>query len=518
MNSFSERCSGILLHPTSLPGPHGVGDLGPEAHRFVDFLARAGQRYWQMLPVGPLGGGASPYDSPSAFAGNPLLISLEVLVERGLLEPGEVLDPRAFASGRNARFAAAVRYRERRLRRAFARFQTRIGDGERAELLRFTEQARHWLPDYALFRALKSARGGAPWTTWPRELKQRDAGALEQARAELAAEVHYHEFLQFEFSRQWTALRQNANSRGVKLLGDVPMFVAHDGSDVWSHQAIFQLDEHGERRAVAGVPPDYFSADGQRWGNPLYDWNVLRETGYAWWMARFKTTLDRFDALRLDHFIAFHRYWEIPAHADSAREGRFVGVPGEDFFEKVRSTLGQLPFIAEDLGLVTPEVGALRDRFEMPGMRVLEFAFGDPNSRDYQPHRFPRGTVVYTGTHDNDTIVGWLSSHQRSRAEHDERTLREERDRALKYAGSDGREPHWDMIRLALASVANTAIFPLQDLLGLGTEARMNVPGTASGNWTFRALPHEINSALADRVADLCECYERIPSDIRRTG
>jgi 4-alpha-glucanotransferase len=518
MNPFSERCSGILLHPTSLPGPHGVGDLGPAAHRFVDFLARAGQRYWQMLPVGPLGGGASPYDSPSAFAGSPLLVSLEVLVERGLLERSEVGDPRAFASSRHAQYPAAIRYRERRLRRAFARFQERLGDGERAELAQYREREAHWLADYTLFRALKSARGPAPWPTWPAELKRREAGAIEGARRELAGEIQYHEFLQFEFARQWSALRGHANSRGVRLLGDVPMFVAHDGSDVWAHQAIFQLDEQGERRVVAGVPPDYFSADGQRWGNPLYDWNVLRETGYAWWLARFKTTLDRFDALRLDHFIGFHRYWEIPSYSENAREGRFVGVPGEDFFDKVKAAFGQLPFIAEDLGLTTPEVAALRERFEMPGMRVLEFAFADPNAREYQPHRFPRRTVVYTGTHDNDTIIGWLSSHERSRVEHDERTLREEKQRALEYAGSNGMAPHWDMIRLALASVADTAIFPIQDLLGLNTEARMNIPGTSSGNWGFRALDHEIDLALAERMRKICEIYERVPADIQRTG
>ncbi len=517
MNAFSERCSGILLHPTSLPGPHGVGDLGPQARRFVDFLARAGQRYWQMLPVGPLGAGASPYDSPSAFAGNPLLLSLEVLVDRGLLERSEVLDPRAFQSSRKARYAAAARYRERRLRMAFARFQTRSNDTEQAELSRFLEQQAHWLPDYALFRAIKSARGGAPWSTWPPELKRREAQAMERTRRQLESETRYQEFLQFEFERQWSALRGYANERGVKLLGDVPMFVAHDGSDVWAHQAIFQLDEQGERRVVAGVPPDYFSQEGQRWGNPLYDWGVLRETGYAWWIDRFRTTLHRFDALRLDHFIGFHRYWEIPAHAQSAREGRFIGVPGEDFFEKVRSTLGQLPFIAEDLGLLTPEVEALRERFEMPGMRVLEFAFVD-HSRDYQPHRFSKQTVVYTGTHDNDTVMGWLTSHERARVEQDALTLRDERMRALRYAGSNGNEPHWDMIRVALMSVANTAIFPLQDLLGLGTESRMNVPGTASENWAFRVLDHELDPSVADRMAALCESYERIPADIRQPG
>jgi len=518
MNAFSERCSGILLHPTSLPGPHGVGDLGPEAYRFVNFLVRAGQRYWQMLPVGPLGGGASPYDSPSAFAGSALLISLEGLVERGLLEANEVQDPRAFASARHARYPAAMRYRERRLRRAFARFQSRLAAGERAELDRFLDRERHWLPDYALFRALKSKLGGQCWTTWPHELKRREQAAMDSARHELVSEVQYHEFLQFEFARQWAKLREYANARGVKLLGDVPMFVAHDGSDVWAHQAIFQLDENGEQRVVAGVPPDYFSADGQRWGNPLYDWNVLRETGFAWWLDRFESTLARFDALRLDHFIAFHRYWEIPAHSASAREGRFVSVPGEDFFDKVLSSLGKLPFIAEDLGLITPEVGALRDRFEMPGMRVLEFAFADPNSREYQPHRFPKRTVVYTGTHDNDTVVGWLRGYENARNEHEQRALRAERERALAYAGSDGREAHWDMIRVALMSTADTAIFPLQDLLGQGTEARMNVPGTSSGNWQYRTLPSEIDPAVADRMASLCETYERIPADIRRNG
>ncbi|HEY4102999.1 MAG TPA: 4-alpha-glucanotransferase, partial [Polyangiaceae bacterium] len=461
MNPFSERCSGILLHPTSLPGPHGVGDLGPMAHRFVDFLARAGQRYWQMLPVGPLGGGASPYDSPSAFAGSPLLISLEVLRDHGLLEASEIQDPGRFASGRTARYSAAMRFREKRLRKAFGRFELRQDESAHREFAEFVERQRAWLPDYTLFRALKASNGGAPWTTWPNDMKQREPAALSRARRDLDKEVRYHEFLQFEFARQWSALRGYANWRGVKLLGDVPMFVAHDGSDVWANQAIFQLDQHGERRVVAGVPPDYFSADGQRWGNPLYDWNALRETGYSWWISRFKTTLERFDAVRLDHFIGFHRYWEIPGSSQSARDGRFVAVPGEDFFEKVKAALGTLPFIAEDLGLLTPEVAELRDRFELPGMRVLEFAFVD-TSRDYQPHRFPKNTVVYTGTHDNDTVVGWLRSHERSRAEHDVRKLREERERALAYAGSDGREVHWDMIRVALMSVANTAIFPLQ--------------------------------------------------------
>jgi 4-alpha-glucanotransferase len=328
MSHFSERASGILLHPTSLPGPHGVGDLGPEAHQFLEFLARAGQRYWQMLPIAPLGGGSSPYDSPSAFAGSPLLINLQTLHEHGLLEAGELGDPSGFARAKTARYGAAQRYRERRLRRAFARFFERNHDDEQRELAAFRERSRHWLDDYALFRALKKVSGPKPWTEWPEELRRRDPPALERARQALAPEIRYQEFLQLEVDLQWSALRSHATALGIKLLGDIPMFVAHDGSDVWAHQAIFQLDERGAQRVVAGVPPDYFSADGQRWGNPLYDWNVLRETGFAWWISRLQTTLGRFDALRLDHFIGFHRYWEIPAHSQSAREGRFVNVPG----------------------------------------------------------------------------------------------------------------------------------------------------------------------------------------------
>ncbi|HEY4157340.1 MAG TPA: 4-alpha-glucanotransferase [Polyangiaceae bacterium] len=516
MTDFSERASGILLHPTSLPGPHGVGDLGADAHRFLEFLAHAGQRYWQMLPVAPLGGGSSPYDSPSAFAGNPLLLSLQTLHERGLLEPNELGDPSGFARAKSARYGAAARYRERRLRRAFGRFQERNHDDERRELAAFRERSRHWLDDYALFRALKKAHGARVWTDWPVELRTREPLALERARQSLAVEVQYQEFLQFEFDRQWSSLRSHAAELGVKLLGDIPMFVAHDGSDVWAHQAIFQLDERGERRVVAGVPPDYFSADGQRWGNPLYDWNVLRETGFAWWIARLQTTLGRFDALRLDHFIGFHRYWEIPAHSPSAREGRFVGVPGREFFERVRSALGGLPFIAEDLGLLTPEVHALRDHFSLPGMRVLEFAFVD-QSRDYQPHRFPRRTVVYTGTHDNDTVVGWLSAHQREKDEQRAAQLHAERQRALDYAGSDGREPHWDLMRTALMSVADTAIFPLQDVLGQGTESRMNVPGTPDGNWVYRVAHDELRPEIAERMARLCQTYERTPAGVKQT-
>lgn len=512
MNPLHQRRSGILLHPTSLPGAHGHGDLGPEAHEFLRFLARAGQSLWQMLPVVPPGGGDSPYDSPSSFAGSPELVSLRYLVEDGLLEPADLIAPARLQHSPRARYGAAKRFRSRRLRKAFQRFR---GGAAQHGLEEFRERERFWLSDYTLFAALKAQQRGAPWFCWPAELRARERGALSAARSELAEEIAFHEFVQLEFDRQWQRLRGHARHLGVLLLGDVPMFVAHDGADVWQHQELFQLDAAGERRCVAGVPPDYFSAEGQRWGNPLYDWQLLRATGYAWWLERLRSNLRRFDALRLDHFIGFHRYWEIPPHSSNAREGRFVEAPGHDFFEKARLALGELPFIAEDLGIVTPEVERLRDAFELPGMRVLAFAFAD-GAQAYLPHHFHRRCVVYTGTHDNDTLVGFLDSAARAHAPELRAQLTRERERALAYAGSDGREPHWDLIRMALASVADTAIFPIQDVLGQGSEARMNVPGTPQGNWGYRVPAELLSSGVAAKLSRLTETYERLPSNLRR--
>lgn len=512
MNPLHQRRSGILLHPTSLPGAHGHGDLGPEAHDFLRFLARAGQSLWQMLPVVPPGGGDSPYDSPSSFAGSSELVSLRYLVEDGLLEPADLIAPARLRDCPRSRYGAAKRFRTRRLRKAFERFRAGVAQHGLHEL---REREQFWLPDYTLFAALKAAYRDAPWFSWPAELRRREPAALAAARRELAAEIAYHEFVQLAFDRQWQRLRGHAQHLGVLLLGDIPMFVAHDGADVWQHQHLFQLDPDGHRLAVAGVPPDYFSADGQRWGNPLYDWRQLRETGYAWWIERLRGNLRRFDAIRLDHFIGFHRYWEIPTRSPSAREGRFVEVPGQDFFNKAREALGDLPFIAEDLGIVTPEVERLRDDFGLPGMRVLAFAFSD-GAEAYLPHRFHRRCVVYTGTHDNDTIRGLLDAPERTADEHERRQLERQRDRALAYSGSDGREPHWDLIRSALASVADTAIFPIQDVLGLGTEARMNVPGTPDGNWGYRVRSELLSSAVAAKLTRLTETYERCPPSLRR--
>jgi 4-alpha-glucanotransferase len=512
---FGERSSGVLLHVTSLPGPFGAGDLGPESHRFLRFLARSGQRWWQMLPVSPPGGGDSPYDSASAFAGSPWLVSLELLQREGLLEASELVAPGRLAAAPRAQHGAARRFRARRLRRAFERFRARPEASR--DLAVFAEENRDWLPDYALYRALHRANARSPWTRWDPALRRREPGAMARARAELAHEVELEIFVQREFTRQWASLRERARELGVRLLGDVPMFVAHDSADVWMHQELFRLDPNGERTLLAGVPPDYFSADGQLWGNPIYDWDALRSNGYAWWVARLGRTLERFDALRLDHFIGFHRYWEVPAGASSARDGHFVDGPGQELFQVLKQRFGQLPFVAEDLGVLTDGVVRLRDAFNLPGMRVLAFAFAG-SFRDYQPHRYPRRVVAYTGTHDNDTLVGWLGSHAEEANPVRRAELQAERDRALRYAGSDGREAHWDLVRTLHASVANTTIVPLQDLLGLDGGARMNVPGTASGNWRFRAPAAAFAPALAERLLALSDAYERIPDGLSTGG
>jgi 4-alpha-glucanotransferase len=491
---LDERSSGILLHPTSLPGGHGFGDLGAAARAFADYLAAAGQTWWQMLPVVPPGYSGSPYDSPSAFAGSPWLVSLCELERDGLLTRADV-EPQLPAG---AGFEAAQRFREERLRRAHAAARSRRSTTDADELADLRRSCP-WLADWSLFSALGQRHGGG-WCGWPAGIRRRDPQALREASASLREEVDYHDHVQLWFRRQWRALRAHCRSRNVALLGDVPMFVAHDSADVWSHPEAFFLDDSGQSTVVAGVPPDAFSETGQLWGNPLYRWDQMRAQGFDWWLSRLGTTLERFDAARLDHFIAFRRYWEIAAGASDARVGRFVQVPGEAFFERVRSALGGLPFIAEDLGIVTPEVHALRDEFALPGMRVLQFAFGGDEPNDYQPHRFVRNTVVYTGTHDNDTTAGWFSKCSEA-----------ERTRALRYVGSTGEEPHWDLLRTAAGSVANLAVFPIQDALGLGSEARMNTPATVEGNWAYRVLAEQLTPALADRLRAVCGLYERTP-------
>ena len=398
-----------------------------------------------------------------------------------------------------------------RLRAAFSVFS--VSDGESSAFRSFCDESSPWLEDFALFRALKRERGGVQWTRWEAGVRDRHPAALATARSRLAREIAFEKFVQYAFERQWTALRAHAAARGIGLIGDVPIFVAHDSADVWQHPGDFFLDARGEPTCVAGVPPDYFSATGQRWGNPLYRWRRMKASGYRWWIDRLRATLRRFDAVRLDHFIGFVRYWRIPASEPTAVRGRWITGPGADFFDALRAALGDLPFIAEDLGVATPAVYALRDRCCLPGIKILQFAFGDdPAAPSFLPHNFPRRAVVYTGTHDNDTTAGWFHAaggHGSTRTASQAQT---EREAALQYLGSDGREIHWDMIRAALASVARLSVFPMQDLLGLGSESRMNLPGTSAGNWTWRVDEGALTEALAARLAMLTRTYGRAPA------
>ena len=504
------RSSGLLLHPTSLPGPHGSGDLGKEARAFVDFLAASGQRWWQMLPVGPPGYGESPYSAQSAFAGSPLLVSLDLLGDAGLLT-AEERRPRAPLRIDRVDLSPMTAHRTSRLRAAFARWRSR---GEDEAYAAFVARTAGWLEDFALYRALKKAHRDVQWTLWEPDVQRRDPRALEAARRELADDVALEKFAQFVFDAQWAALRAYARERGIGLIGDIPIFVAHDSADVWQNPDAFFLDEEGAPTVVAGVPPDYFSATGQRWGNPLYRWKRLKKHGYGFWADRLRTMLHRFDVIRIDHFIGFQRYWRVPASEPTAVGGRWMKGPGADFFRTMKRTLGELPLIAEDLGEATPAVFALRDRFRLPGIKILQFAFGnDPYAHTFLPHNFPRNAVVYTGTHDNDTTKGWFHDQGGGWSTRSPAQTEAERDAARRYLGTKGEEIHWDFIRLALASVANLAVFPVQDVLGLGSEARMNRPGKEAGNWLWRLEPGALTPSHAERLAMLTRTYGRAMKD-----
>lgn len=508
-HDLSQRAAGLLLHPTSLPGPHGCGDFGPAAYEFIDFLVAAGQTWWQMLPITPIGAGHSPYQGPSALAGNPLLVSLRRLYEDGLLMREDLSAPARLGAGR-VDYPATIRFREQRLRRAYERFIERTRHRRSAEFDRFVSTHRAWLEDYALFSALCRAHHGASWVRWPIGLKQRRPEALREARRALRSEIDFHRFVQFEFGRQASALRNHCHARGIGLIGDVPIYVSLDSADVWAHQELFQLDSDGRPTAVAGVPPDYFSRDGQLWGNPLYRWNLHARHGFHWWIERFRATLEFFDTVRLDHFIGFQRYWSVPGSARNARRGRWLPGPRDALFHAVRRALHDPRMIAEDLGAITPAVEALRDRLGFPGMRVLQFAF-DPSgqSRDL-PHHHVRNCVVYTGTHDNDTTVGWIRDRQGRNSTTTPEQARRERAFARAYLGCDGRDIHWNMIRLALSSVANTAIVPVQDVLGLGSEARMNRPGTVGNNWRWRLTATQLTRDAAARLRSETQTFGRL--------
>jgi 4-alpha-glucanotransferase len=494
-----DRSAGILLHPTSLPGRYGIGDLGPTAYAWVDTLVRAGQTWWQVLPLGPTGYGDSPYSSFSAFAGNPYLISPDVLVREGLLHDGDVAD--AHFPGERVEYGRVIEFKRRMLRRAWDNFRGGAAQGLRGPFEDFCRRQAAWLDDYALFMALKDAHPGKGWQDWPHDMVQREPGALERARREQADAVGLHEFGQFLFFRQWQALKGYANGKGVRLMGDIPIFVSGDSADVWANPGMFQLDAERRPTVVAGVPPDYFSKTGQLWGNPHYNWDALRQTGYAWWVARIRATLGQVDTIRLDHFRGFEACWAVPAGRSTAEVGTWVRVPGLELFETVRRELGKLPLIAEDLGLITPEVEALRDRLNLPGMRILQFAFGGAVEDRFLPHNYEPNTVVYTGTHDNDTTVGWSQSLGPDEA----RFLRQ-------YVPHGDDSVAWNLIRLAWMSVADYAMAPLQDVLSLGREARMNLPGRPDGNWGWRLKESQLTDGTLDRLRELTWLYGRLPA------
>lgn len=498
------RESGILLHPTSLPGPHGVGDLGPAAFRFVDWLADAGQRLWQIMPLGPTGYGDSPYSSTSAFAGNPLLISLTWLRGDGLLEQ-EDLDAAPSFTASVVDFGGASEFKNRLLRMAFERFRGSAGDPFRDEFSTFHAQHGWWLDDFARFVATKQANDLKSWQDWEPDQRLRSAEYLESVDVDYADEIELQKFVQFQFDRQWQALRRYANERSIRIVGDIPIFVAEDSADAWANREQFRMDGDGHPEVVAGVPPDPFSATGQLWGNPLYDWSRMASDGFSWWKQRILRTLELVDVIRIDHFRGFAATWSVPADAENASFGHWERTPGGPLFAAIHREFGELPIIIEDLGVITPDVVALREILGFPGMNVLQFAFENDPANVYLPHNYRRHSVVYTATHDNQTTVGWFASLPDN-----------ERDAVQSYLGRDGSDIAWDLIRLALGSVANTCIIPLQDVLRLGDEARMNVPGVPSGNWAWRYQEHDLDYGLGLGLNLLTTAFGRNGAVTRR--
>jgi 4-alpha-glucanotransferase len=491
------RAGGLLLHPTSLPGPYGVGDLGPATTVMLDFLRAGKQKLWQVLPLAPTGYGNSPYAGLSAFAGNPLIISPQRLVDQGLLEAADLRDHPRFPAHR-VDFGAVIPWRLDLLRASHTRFKADAGVNLQRDVAVFCADQAHWLEDYALFAALKEAHDLRPWVEWPASLALRDEAALAQARARYADDIAFHRYVQFLFASQWAEVRAAAHARGILIIGDLPIFVAHDSADVWAHPELFRLDARGQPTVVAGVPPDYFSKTGQRWGNPLYRWDLIAETRYAWWIARVRHARELVDIIRLDHFRGFQAYWEIPAANATAVRGAWAPGPSDALFRAIRAALGSVPFIAEDLGVITPDVVALRKRHKLPGMRVLQFAFGGDVTDQHLPHEYTRDTVVYTGTHDNDTSRGWFAA-----------APTKERAYALRYLHTDPEHVVPALIRAAFASVARFAIVPLQDALDLGSAARMNFPSRASGNWEWRCTASQLSPELSQRLAELATLYGR---------
>ena len=485
------------MHPTSLPGPYGIGDLGDNLYKFIDFMAASGSRLWQIMPLGPTGYGDSPYACFSAIAGNPLMISPDRLITDGLLSAGDLRGRPKFPADR-VDFGPVINYKYSIYEKAFANFKKLQGHAIRREYDEFCEENLSWLDDFALFMALKGKNGGAMWSLWAAPLVKRESGAIDAARRELSDRIEYHKFLQFAFFRQWKAAKAEANRRGIKIVGDVPIFVAYDSADVWVHPELFHLDPAGKPTVVAGVPPDYFSKTGQLWGNPLYRWDSIKKDGFGWWITRFKETLKSVDIIRIDHFRGFEAYWEVPASEKTAVRGKWVKAPGTELFEAVREGLGNLPIIAEDLGVITPEVEKLRDDFGFAGMKILQFAFGSDPANQYLPHNYVPNSVVYSGTHDNETTIGWF-----------ENISEKEKEAVLNYTDTTGKNINWDFIRLAAASVSDIAVVPVQDISGAGVEGRMNTPGKASGNWSYRFKMADLKPILAEKLAQICHTFGR---------
>jgi 4-alpha-glucanotransferase len=497
--SLYTRASGVLLHPTSLPARYGIGDFGDAAYRFVDYLQETLQSLWQVLPLGPTSYGDSPYQALSTFAGNTNLISLDILVGEGYLTQADVSTVPSFPAS-HVDYGPVIEYHNRMLALAYTRFKAKATP---AEFGAWCAQNAEWLDDYALFIALKNAHGGKPWVEWETPLALYEAEAIAAARQQYADEVNAQKFYQWLFAKQWDALKSYAHARGIRVVGDVPIFVAHDSSDVWTNKELFYLDKTGRPTVIAGVPPDYFSPTGQRWGNPLYNWKANKKGGYAWWIKRVKAALAQTDYVRIDHFRGFAEYWEVPASEETAVNGKWVEGPRADLFKAIEKALGpNLPIIAEDLGLITQSVIDLRDAFNLPGMKIIQFAFGGDCGQDpFLPHNYIINCVAYTGTHDNNTTNGWY---------HHEAT-QDQRQCFENYVGSRINQANWEMIRLGMKSVAHTFIMPMQDILGYGAETRMNTPGAPSGNWSWRTTLDAIHGESKGALKYLTHLYSRAP-------
>jgi len=492
------RSCGTLVHPTSFPSKYGMGDLGNEARDFIHFLERTNQTIWQVLPLGPTGYGNSPYASYSAFAGNHYLISLDVLVEKGLLMANEVKKAELPVKPK-AEYEKSYDLKEGLYRKASQRFFDGMTSDDEKNLTTFRENNEVWLHDYCLFMTCLKQNDKRPWNQWDEGIAQRKPGAIKKLEKEQSEEIRYQLWLQFEFFNQWNDLKKYVNEKGIRVVGDIPIFVDHNSSDVWSSPEYFEVDKQGNRQLVAGVPPDYFSETGQLWGNPLYKWKALEKDNFSWWVDRFKQMFELYDSIRVDHFRGFDAYWEVRASEKTAIKGRWVKAPGKKLFETIHKELGELPIIAEDLGVMTPEVEDLRDSFNFPGMKILQFAFDSDSTNSFLPHNYSQNCVTYTGTHDNDTTIGWYNQAPEV-----------EKHRMREYTKSDGSEPEWELIRLGMLSVADQAIFPLQDYLSLGTQHRMNLPGTVGDNWLWRYTPGMLADVDEGRIKFLADLGNRI--------